>query len=305
MKRLTSCLLILFSIFFSCFSEIKFSIAPLLSTTMGKYGEYVYSWSGKSIVSYLEWQQLPLFKAGAKAEFTFNNFSFSSSFFYGLPIQCGKMYDSDWGAKAVKTSYSISKNNGIQNYDFSCSISYKIKIKQFSLSPELSYSYYYDFFKSSDGEGWYGSENYSKNGKEVSWDSSYARHYKKLSQIELKRESRYFFAGLKFNIPLGTKIEISLGSFFAPYAYVYNSDHHLDDNGTNKDFYLTSFQEMFFSRFLEKVCLTYKINQNFIIPFNIECILGDIEKGMLEGYEQYGGTDVVQFFIKTGIQYIF
>ncbi len=283
---------------------MTFSVTPAISTSFGKYGEYVYSWTGKSVVSYLEWQQLPLYKFGLQADFTYNNFLISSNFFYGLSLKCGTMYDSDWGSKGVKTTYSISDNYAIRNYDFSLNLSYKINFDHFSLIPEISYSYYYDYFQSSNGEGWYGSENYSKNGKEVSWDSPYARHYTKLSRIELKRESSYFFIGLSCKIPIGSKVELSLGSFIAPYSYVYNSDFHRDDNGTGKDFYLNSTQKIYFSRFMERINITYKINKHLSIPLNINCILGDIEKGLLEGYEQYGGTDVIQFIIKSGIQFI-
>ena len=303
MKKIISVLSILFVITLSCFSEIKFEIEPNFNTTLGKYGEYVYSYSGKSVVSYLEWQSMPLVKPGIESRLSFNNLEFSAGISYALPLKCGKMYDSDWDSYGVKTTYSISNNYSMQNYDCYFSIGVKIDCKKFLLIPEFSYFYYYDFFQSNDGEGWYGRDIYSKTGKTVSWDSPDARHYRKLSRIELKRESKYFFLGITGLFNLGSKCEFSAGSFIAPYASVYNSDYHMDDNGKGRDFYLNSKQEMNFSRFLEKVSFTYKINNHFAIPFSLNCIFGEIEKGMLEGYEQYAGTDVVLFNLKLGINY--
>lgn len=302
MKKNILCLYLFVFVSFFCFSEINISFTPSLKTTLGKYGEYVYSYSGKSIISYLEWENMPLFKLGADAKISYKNLILGGSFFYGLPLECGKMYDSDWDNYGVKTTYSISKNNALKNYDFSFSLSYIIDCKYFYLIPEFSYLYYYDFFQTSNGEGWYGRDIYSKTGKTVSWDSPDARHYRKLSRIELQRTSKFYFIGLNGQINLGKYFELTLGTFLSPYAYVYNSDLHRDDNGTNRDFYLNSTQEMNFSRFLEEVSVKCKLSQYISIPISFSCIFGDIEKGILEEHEQYAGTDLVHFNIKVGCQ---
>ncbi len=304
MKKTLSIIIISFTLIFCCYSNIRISIEPILSTTFGKYGEYVFSSSDKYLLSYLEWQQLPLIKMGINSSISINNLSFSTRFSYGLPLKCGKMYDSDWNENGIKTTYSISNNYAIYNYDFSIGLSYKFNFKYISLIPEINYKYYNDYFQSNDGEGWYGRDIYSKTGKTVSWDSPDARHYRKLSRIELKRESNYLFLGLSLTGTIFSKIDFAIATFIAPFAYVYNSDLHLDDNGTGKDFYLNSTQNAYFSRFMEKVSFTYKINKRISIPINIECILGEIEKGLLDDYEQYGGTDVIQFEIRTGVQFI-
>lgn len=305
MKKISFIFIFFFALLFSCYSDIKLSIEPVFSTTFGKYGEYVYSTSDKSILSYLEWQQLPLCKMGINSSLTLNNLSLFTSFSYGLPSKCGKMYDSDWNEYGLKTTYSISNNYAKRNYDFSFGLTYKINLKYLTIIPEINYKYFYDFFQSNDGEGWYGRDIYSKTGKTVSWDSPDARHYRKLSRIELKRECKYFFVGMNFAGTLFSKLDIEIGTFIAPYSYIYNSDFHLDDNGTNREFYLTSEQECNFSRFLEKVYMDYKINNFVSISLSGDFIFGDIVKGILKGYEQNAGTDVYQLIIKSGIIFNF
>ncbi|SEQ36330.1 hypothetical protein SAMN04487977_1049 [Treponema bryantii] len=283
---------------FSCFSETSFSFGGSFGASFEKNGEYVYSYSGKGVVSYLDWQCLPLYKIGLISDVSFDNFKIKTGFTYGLPIKCGKMYDSDWGTHGVKNTYSISNNYAIQNFDFNFSLSYRINIWKLFLIPELSFDYYYDSFQSGDGEGWYGSETYSKTGEEVSWDSPNARHYSKISRIDLKRNSFFIFFGIGAIIPLNNKFEIGLGTFISPYSYFYNSDYHYDDNGTNRDFYLNSVQKAYFTRFKEIICLEYKPTQLLCIDLETSFIFGGIEKGLLEGYEQYAGTDVLKINIK-------
>ncbi len=294
MKKIILIIFTLGFCLFSSFSETSFSLGCSISSSFESNGEYVYSLFGKGVVSYLEWQALPIYKLGVKSEIAVNNFVIKTHFNYGLPIKCGKMYDSDWGAFGVKNTYSISNNYSIQNYDFLFSFSYKIKLLKIYLIPEFTLDYYYDYFQSNDGEGWYGSENYSLTGEEVSWDSPNATHFTRLSRIDLKRNSLFVFLGLQCVIPLKNQFSIGIGTFIAPFSYVYNSDYHHDDNGTNRDFYLNSTQLIAFSRFKELLFVDFQPTKKICISISTSIIFGGIEKGLLEGSEQYAGTDVLK-----------
>ncbi len=300
MKRKLIVLFFTCLFFFPSFAEIKVSFGNTFSASFDRYGEYVYSFSGRSVRSFLEWQALPLWKIGLNSEIAFDDFSIKASFAYGLPVKCGKMYDSDWTSSGLKTTYSISNNYAIQNYDFSLSLSYKIRFSKVILVPEFTFDYYYDYYQSNDGHGWYGSESYSKSGHEVAWNSPYARHFTKLSRIDLKRNNFFMFMGMGLIIPAGDKFEIGLGTYFAAYAYTYNSDYHRDDAGRNRDFYLNSAQTSSFTRFKEVIYVNFKPFKMFSFDFTSSLLFGDIERGALEGYEQDGGTDILKVNIQLG-----
>lgn len=302
MKKSFLLLIIHLGFLFPLAAQINFSIEPIISSSLGKYDEYVLSFSGKGMVSKLEWQELPLFKIGTAAELSINSFLINADFFYGLPFNCGKMFDSDWNDHGIKTTYSISNNYAKRNYSFSLSAGYKFELVKITLVPQISFEYVYDFFQTNEGHGWYGSEKYSKTGVDVSWDSPDARYYKKLSRISLSRKNWYFFSGINIFIPMSDKLLVHAGSFIAPFAYTYNSDYHYDDNGKNQDFYLNSSQNMLFSRFKESLGFRYKINQKISASFTTNIIFGDIQKGILEGWEQYAGTDVFLADMRFGIK---
>ncbi len=300
MKKISLIFLIILFFLLPLFSETHFSLGTSLSTTFEKNGEYVYGFSGTGVVSYLDWQCYPVCKLGINADLSFENFYIRTNINCGLPLKCGKMYDSDWGDYGLKTTYSISNNYAMQNYDFLLAFSYKIKIRKVYLIPELSLDYYYDFFQSNDGEGWYGSEAYSITGDDESWDSPYAKHFTKLSRIDLKRNSFFCFTGLGIIIPIGNKFNIGACTYISLYSYVYNSDYHHDDSGRNRDFYLNSTQTSYFSRFKELIFVEFKPREKISLDFTANVIFGDIVQGQLEGYEQLAGTDVLKVNLKLG-----
>lgn len=282
-------------------AQVQISAGPAIAVNLGKYDEYVYSFSGRSIVSKLEWQQLPLIKLGALCQACAGNFVFSSDFFYALPFQCGKMYDSDWNHYGTKTTYSISNNYAKQNYSFSFEGAYKIKLKNLCFVPSLCFDYSYDFFQSNQGHGWYGSESYSKTKKDVSWDSENATYFKKLSRIDLIRQDWYVFAGLGLCFDVNDYFKLKASTYISPFAGTTNKDYHHDDTGKNEDFHLDSSQSSSFARFKESLGVEYNINDAVQIFINATLLFGGIQKGQLEGQEQNAGTDVFLTQIKIGL----
>ena len=117
----------------------------------------------------------------------------------------------------------------------------------------------------------------------------------------MKRTNWYIFSGFIISIPITNLLSFQAGTFTAPFAYTYNSDFHHDDNGTNHDFYLNSCQKMYFKRFKETLCLKYNLNQTIDTNFCINILFGGIQKGILEGWEQNAGTDLLIFDLRLGL----
>ena len=59
---------------------------------------------------------------------------------------------------------------------------------------------------------------------------------------------------------------------------------------------------MYFSRFKECLGIKYKINQKLTADFSTNIIFGGIRKGWLEGWEQYGGTDLFLADLRFGLR---
>ena len=174
-------ILILFSINY-IFSQNKITLIlqPTFGISIYDNGEYIFSPSGKRLVSYLEWKASPLFQIGLNAEVMYKNFEVEFEGQIGIPNECGQMLDSDWISSGVKTTYSIHSNNSVKNYEFYSAIGYRIPIKKFDITPRFLFYYSDDSFYAHDGYGWYGGYAYSKNGKDNSWDSDFARKAEKL-----------------------------------------------------------------------------------------------------------------------------
>lgn len=288
---------------------LTFYIQPQLEFAFTKNDEYILSPSGKRLVSYLEWGAEPLFLAGLEMGVSLKGFSL---WFYGdmaLPLSCGKMYDSDWNYSGTKTTYSIHQNNAILNYQLSSGFSYSFSTDSFKFGPGLSFLYNYDSFNAQNGYGWYGGEDYSKNGLDNSWDSEFARKAKKLYPIDLKRTNLYYFLDLAVAFYPRNSFNLGLVFSLAIYNRTFTYDYHYGRPGTLNDFSMKEIQECFFQRFKTALNLNWQFHQNFCLAINVNWLYGDLIKGLLydddELVSQQSGNAINSLHIKTGICWTF
>lgn len=281
------------------------SIAPSFGLTFSDNGEYIFSPSGKRIVSYLEWKATPLIQAGLEVSYTGKILELSLGGDYSLPIECGQMFDSDWISSGLKTTYSIHKINSVCNYDFYIETGLNIPIKKITITPGITWNYYFDHFHAHDGYGWYGGEAYSKNGEDNSWDSPYARKAKKLYPIDLTRKAYDVFFGFKLSFAPINLLSFSLGSYLALYTKVHSYDYHFGKPNTLNDFSFNEIQEDCLSRFKETLSISYTFSKYFAVNLKASYLFGMLIKGELydddELTTQKSGSDISSFNVKLSL----
>ena len=306
--------LLIIIIFFSCLA-VAFSkdspyvyIQPELDVTFSKNDEYILSVSGKRVVSYLEWEGLPLVYAGLNSGFCFNHFTFWFNSDFAIPSVCGKMYDSDWNAYNVKTTYSIHQNNAQSNCKIHTGLSYAFPIGAFTLTPKFSLLHIYDSFHAQNGYGWYGGEAYSKNGLDNNWDSEYARKAKKLYPIDLKRISTLSLFGVDFSFAPTTSLCFALGFSLALHAHSHSYDYHYGKPDTLNDFSITEIQTSAFDRFFTTFDFSWQFYKNTFFQFSAAWLYAPPVLGTLydddELVTQKSAAAFNSISIKTGVRWL-
>ena len=309
MKKIFCCLTFLFFLFAEASCE-KFglSITPSFGLTFSDNGEYIFTPSGKRLVSYLEWKAMPLIQTGLEVSYSNKLLELTFGGDFAFPTECGQMFDSDWISSGVKTTYSIHKNNSVTNYDFYAESGLKIPVKKITIIPAVAWDYTFSHYHAHDGYGWYGGEAYSKNGEDNSWDSTYARKAKKLYPIDLTRKSTDVFMGLKLTYEPISNLSFSSGSYVALYTKVHSYDYHFGKPGTLNDFSITEIQEACLSRVKETLGVSYSFCRHYAVNLNASYLYGKLIKGELydddELTTQKSGSDISSFNIKVSFSFI-
>ena len=297
-KSLIFIILLLLSIVFAESDEKRFSlfVEPTAGFKEGTYGEYIYtSVSISEPLSYLEWNLNPLWTLGLNFHGKYKNFGFNLNTSFGLPSQCGTMYDSDWDIfKDLKVMYSINEVYSSLNFDGFLDVFYDFDFSSFfSISPFCSLYYSYSSLSAKNGYGWYGTDIYSLNHNEVSWDDPNARFFSKgkLFGIDFLRHSFFTFFGLMLRIEYD-RLCLSSGFMISPFSYFYTDDHHLNrKNG----YHFIEIQKAFWADyrldFEILVRLTKKIN-----------LLNHIQ--FLFGKNVFGDFSVINVYSNDGELYI-
>ena len=105
-------------------------INPYTAITLGKFGEYIYTTPpDEYLISYLEWDTLPLFQTGINGKIQINKWSVEADFCYSLPFNCGKMYDNDY-TRTFKMCYNIFDNKDILGLELFTAVDYELKLTE-------------------------------------------------------------------------------------------------------------------------------------------------------------------------------
>lgn len=256
--------------------NIDVSIYPSVKISEGKLGEYLYTSTNDRIISYLQWEENPVFQYGLGINSSINNFNIQAEGFFSLPGKCGKMFDSDWKIPGVKTNYGIFQNNSVKNWFTSAQVSYSFNINNnFAIIPLFMFSYRYDSFSTNKGTGSYGDSKYSSTGKDESWDSEYAKKCN-LSGIDYLRKSLFYNFGIGGKYT-GKRINLMMDLMISPYGSFFTKDYHRDDFATDEfesQAYTTiTLHTSYFKVFSLKLAMDYSITNNLALFLCTEGII--------------------------------
>ncbi|MBR5646840.1 MAG: omptin family outer membrane protease [Treponema sp.] len=291
-------------------------INPYTAMTLGKYSEYIYTTPpDEYLISYLEWQTLPLFQAGLNTQLNLKQWTLEADFCYSFPFNCGKMYDNDY-TRTFKMCYNIFDSKDILGLEIFSGFDYKIQLtEKISMKPTLKLMYCYNHFSANNGYGWFGSAGYSATGDDEPWNSEYAYKAKKVSGIEYSRHDFYSFFGLNLDYNIN-KLNFGITTLIAPFAYTKTLDYHKDEIHSAEEslaFYMAGIQTSFFTRFDIELYCKWQLNEKLSFIFNTKAVFGLETRGKLyvsyEKNSSYGlsdqpsANDLTNFKITTGISY--
>lgn len=292
-----------------CFSEIQ--IIPNIGFSFSTMGEYLYSPYSTNLWSYLKWEEKPSVNFGFNSAFKFKSNSFKFNFFWSLPLKCGNMTDSDWSESGINYAYSVNENSIKCSFLLETEYSRDFNLKTFlSISPVLGAKFLYSSYKARNGYGWYGSEEWSKNGELVSWKDENAHYFPdekyKLAGIDYSRCTLMLKAGLSASFKL-RKTEITASFFCSPFTYIYAADHHL---GKTNDFKYEEIQYPVFKYYETTLEVSYKINRLLMAYSKAGYTFGLKSKG--ESYKnsssksyQKSGSDYSSANLCAGLGFFF
>lgn len=231
MKRLFTLLLLTFQFALLTSQDWKLSVEPIFGLKNGNLGEFVYEKNANGSYfkeSELKWDLKNIFLLGTNVEVGYKRFFVKTGFSAAIPRANGEMEDSDWlnpANRNIKTTYSVSDNDLISNYNFSILAKFDFHpFKKLTLAPTAEFQYKYISLEANNGEGWYGNEV----SPMVPWNHPNAQYYKKgtLCGIDYEREYWLSFVGFELSFQPIQKIKLN-GSFaISPFTHTLSYDTH-------------------------------------------------------------------------------
>lgn len=218
--------------------------------------------------SKLEWESDYLFKLGLGGDLQFKNIDFFCVASFPLPLECGKMYDSDWRTVGIKTNLSKSDlfiNSGIDatlgikyNFEISCSgdLATSNNDFHFYISPVVNITNSFIKLEAKNTIGWCGDRGHTHLDRDYSWDSEYAKKVKKYG-IDLTNNITSVFCGVEASAVYNA-LQAKAGFLISPYTYILSIDHHLNKEEGN--FYQLA-QTAYFKTLEFYASTGYSINQ--------------------------------------------
>lgn len=239
------CLLLSFTMqcVFSLDSKLSISIKPFSVFHYGSQSESVFfekNSDGKRLLSYLEWEQKPIFLQGIEATATYNKFSLGASIAGAFPSSCGTVYDSDYinvenfpncadEYASIKTNYTESECSLDRYYIINATSSYTFSFDSvFSLSPYFRFSYMYNSFYAIGCNGKYNTSTLQSNGYYGAWNGEGSYTISNTGTcMQLQRNSYITWIGAKAVNHFSNRIELAFDISLCPFMYVQSLDSHL------------------------------------------------------------------------------
>lgn len=302
----------LITLFFTSFlfaKEFNFSVTPTTGITFGKNGEYLYSSFSNYLLSYLEWEEKPLFMEGITFSADYKNNTIDFSFNAALPVKCGQMTDSDWKSYNIKTNYSIFDSYTVFAGNMQARYGYSFEYKDFTFGPGASLNLEYKSFSGKNGYGWNGG-NQAWNTEGLPKKRYSGIDYQQLcGAVTLETSGAYRIKNLAIKLLLGA----------SPFTIAQVTDYHRDENkyedpSKAQDFTTISFHMAFFKRYRGELGIEYLLSDKIslcstlsgLAIFNIKGpTKSDVwsTKGNFEELYQNSGMDVYELNWKVGVKF--
>lgn len=298
-----------------------FSVSPHAGFAYGGMNKYIFSSKAEQKLSCLEWETKPLWTAGLNLDVEKENFGVLLAFDYGLPADCGKMYDSDYYynneyPQGNVCNYSISDNEALKNINTEIGFYFRFGSGTcLEIIPRVGAQYTFDSFVSKNGHGWYGRDAYSKTGKNEPWDSDAAIKVRILG-VEYYRHTLYTWLGCQlrtgfFATEYGNRLNLDFAFYLSPFTYTSAMDHHLSKKGN--DYHQQEIEYSHFTRIRWNFGAEYKLNGRLSLLLDSDWIYGSLEKGNTYSdknnstgkvkISQKTGADVFQYRMNLGFRY--
>ena len=209
--------------------KIDFSVGTKTSYNNEKRSYCVIDETGK-LNSMLEWQSDYLFKFGVDGNLKIGMLEIFSSLVFPLPLNCGKMYDSDWRTAGIKTNFS--KSDLFTDFGCDALFGFKYNFKavlnnfKFFISPVIAVSNSYISLKAKNTIGWCGDTAHTHLEKNYPWNSEYSKKVKKYG-IDFKNNITSVFCGVEVSKQFNS-FWANIGVLSSPYTYIISVDHHLN-----------------------------------------------------------------------------
>lgn len=240
-------------------SDFHFAVEADATVRFAEQGEYVFMTIGSGVrrtLSYLEWEQKPLFVPKAKVTAGWKNLYLSASARAALPTRCGSVFDSDWMNVTrfpncadeyahIKTNYTESDCKTNYYYEFGGELSYKFKVTdKFAFSPTAEISYVHSYFSAIGGSGsYYNSNQYEPNGYYGYYNDEENSHDVEISGEALSLERVIFTAWLGGRFDMGITPKVNMGFSFAVNLWTFAQS--LDSHLLTGAYYLDEFDDYF------------------------------------------------------------
>lgn len=227
-------------------SDFHFAVEADATLRFAEQGEYVFldvDSGGKRTLSYLCWEQKPLFIPEAKVSVGFKNLYLKGNIRAAFPTRCGSVFDSDWFNVSdfpdcpdeyanIKTHLTESDCKTNYYYGFSGELSYMFKVADsLSFSPFAELSYTHSSFSAigasgsyyntnvTEASGYYGSYNDADNSHDIEMSGG--------EVLSLERAVLQAWLGGRFNMEITPKLDMGFSLAVNLWTFVQSLDSHL------------------------------------------------------------------------------
>ena len=227
-------------------NALDFSLGGSLTVRAGHQGEYVFEpLSHDRLLSYLEWDEKPLFIVGLSGSAGYKNFKLEAGANVAFPTESGIVKDLDYMNVAdfpscpdsiaeILTYYteSLCRTNALYSFNFQLSYTFNFN-PVFSLAPFLGYD-----FQHSDQSAWgldgfyYDIDNYRESNGYYGWYYTEGHTIKKyrsknVEVLSLERDYHTSWLGLAASFNLSDKVTLTANAAISPYSAIQSLDSHL------------------------------------------------------------------------------
>lgn len=266
--------------------KIEFCIAPLCDVAFGTLGEYVFSenvYGEEKKLSQLNWDTNPVLSFGINCSVLWKWLVAEIYARGAIPMQCGKMDDSDWlDLDDVKNIYSVSDNFCASSFGVGANFSFLHKRSEnFFIGAFLGIDFSYIAFESKNGYGWYGDSYWGGKGYNIPY---YEGTYHKIYSIDYTRYTLSLWLGTTMKIVPTKKFSFQLSFAISPYSYIFSIDHH--HNRIPVEYFLDILHGVF-AAFKPSCRFDFFVTPAFSITLNGSWRVSDIVRG--NSYYSYTG----------------